>query len=105
MSKPIIMCIPRIENTISSQYIISCFENKNIGRVEKIIELPHKNNETHKRIILHVLLKETENAKIIKNRFSQKQDVKLVYQFPWFWKIVEANNILSPKKQTTTAVK
>jgi hypothetical protein len=98
MTRTTIMCIPRIDTTIPSQYIQSCFENKNIGHIERIIELPHKNNPTQKRIILHVTLQETsENAKIIKERFSQKQDVKLVHNFPWFWKIVEANNIISDR--------
>lgn len=89
-----VMCIPKMDARVSPDYILSWFHKKNIGRVEKLIELPHKNNPTNKRIILHVLMNESsENAKIIKERFSQKQDVKLIHNLPWdFWKIVEANN-------------
>jgi spore maturation protein CgeB len=94
----IVMCIPKIDAYISTEYIISWFGRKNIGTVQKLIELPHKKNPANKRIIIHVSLNDSsENAKIIKERFSQKQDVKLVHNLPWdFWKIVEANNIVYP---------
>lgn len=93
----LVMCIPKIDAYISTDYIISWFSRKNIGTVHKLIELPHKKNTAYKRIIIHVCLNDSsENAKIIKMRFSQKQDVKLVHNMPWdFWKIVEANNIIS----------
>ncbi len=100
----VVMCIPKIDTYISSDYIVSWFERKNIGIIEKLIELPHKNNPANKRIIIHVALNvSSENAKIIKERFSQKQDVKLVHNLPWdFWKIVEANNIVYPNTNTNT---
>jgi len=95
----IVMCIPKINTYTPSEYIISLFERKNIGNIEKMIELPHKKNPENKRIILHVVLNESSNnAKMIRERFSKKMDVKLIHNLPWdFWKIVEANNIITPK--------
>lgn len=92
-SNTMVMCIPKIDALVPVDYIVSWFDKKNIGTIEKVIELPHKKNPANKRIIIHVSLNNSsENAKIIKERFSQKQDVKLVHNMPWdFWKIVEAN--------------
>lgn len=92
----VIMCIPKIKTYISSEYIVSWIEKKKIGTIRKVIELPHKNNPENKRIIIHVVLNnDSENAKIIRDRFSKKQDVKLVHNMPWdFWKIVQAQGNL-----------
>jgi hypothetical protein len=32
-------------------------------------------------------------ANQLRDRFQEKKDVKIMYYFPWFWKIVEANNM------------
>lgn len=95
----VVMCIPKIDTSTTSEYIVSWFDKKNIGNIQRVIELPHKNNPTKKRIILHVSLNmASSNAKIIQDRFAKKQDVKLVHNLPWdFWKIVEANYIVKPR--------
>lgn len=102
VSDIVVLCIPKLEVYISREFIVSCFEEKDIGCIEKIIELPHKNNPLYKRIILHIVLsEESENAKLLRGRFSEKKDVKLVYKFPWYWKVVEANNIRTPQIHAT----
>ena len=93
-----ILCIPRMESIIKSEFIISILEKYNIGTIKKIIELPHKNNPDYKRVIIHIYLPETADTTImIRERFSQKKDIKIIYKFPWYWKMVEANCI--PTKQ------
>ena len=88
-----LLCIPKMEIYIQTDFIRKTIEEKNIGNITRIIELPHKNNPKYKRVIIHVYLDENlQNSKIILDRFSIKKDVKIIYNFPWYWKIVEASN-------------
>jgi hypothetical protein len=93
-----ILCIPRIESTIKIDYIQKTIEKVNIGNIQKIVEIPHRNNPVYKRIIIYIQLNASSpNTKIIESRFCLKQDVKIIHQFPWYWKIVEASFI--PQKK------
>lgn len=88
-----LLCIPKMETYIQTDFIKKTFEKINIGNIIRIIELPHKNNPKYKRVIIHVNLNEkSENTKIILDRFLVKKDVKIFYNMPWYWKIVEASN-------------
>lgn len=92
-NKITLLCIPKMETYIQTDFIRKTIENKNIGNITRIIELPHKNNPNFKRVIIHVYLDEnSQNSKIILDRFSIKKDVKIIYNFPRYWKIVEASN-------------
>ena len=102
-----ILCIPRMETFISTDFIRETIDNHNIGKIKKIIELPHKNNPKFKRVLIHMWLYENSPAaNQLRDRFQEKKDVKIMYYFPWFWKIVEANNMTTvnnnqPQTHTT----
>ena len=97
MTKPVSMCIPRIQSDYSSDFIKNIFHKKNIGNVSKIIEIPYKTDPSLKRVILYVYLNKNETTKIIKERFSKNQDIKIIYDDFWFWKIFPTINM---KKNT-----
>ena len=103
-----ILCIPRVETFISTEFIKETIEQYKLGKIKKVIELLHKNNPKYKRVLIHVWLHENTQASVqTKKRFAEKKDIKLMYQFPWFWKIVEANNIItstSPPPHTTIPI-
>lgn len=85
------ICIPRVEMDIQNEYIKKKME-EHIGSIQRIIEIPHKKNPQYKRVIMHVFLKpNTKKTTYIQERFAQQQDIKIIHQFPWFWKIVEAS--------------
>jgi hypothetical protein len=87
----IMLCIPRMDSFYTNEFIRKVFENKNIGEIKKIIEIPNKSDLQYKRVILYITLKNnSESAIKIKERFSNKKDVKIIYKEPWFWKVVEA---------------
>lgn len=87
------LCIPKMDAYIETDFIKKTFEKINIGNITRIFELPHKNNPKFKRVIIHICLdKNSENSKILLDRFSIKKDVKIFYNTPWYWKIVEASN-------------
>lgn len=87
------ICIPRIETTIQKDFIISTINKLRIGMIEKITEIPLRNDINHKRIIMKIRWNNTENSLIIQNRLQNNQTIKLVYDnTPWYWKIVVAKS-------------
>ncbi len=101
----IILCIPIMDTSIDNEYIHHIFNKLNMN-VEKIIEYINKSNEHLKRVIIH--LKNRENSQppsqtqnqtqpqkknifeYIKNRIDQNKDVKIVHNYPYYWKTVKA---------------
>jgi hypothetical protein len=81
------LCIPRLEVNINKDFIIKTFHNLNIGQIEKIKELPLRNDKNHKRIIMTLRLNNTENSLFMKDRIEKNETVKIVYDMPWYWKI------------------
>lgn len=83
------LCIPRIENSITKDYILKTFNKLKIGSIEQISEIPLHNDTKHKRVIIKVRWSDqSENAQNIMRRLSNKETVKIVHEFPWFWRVV-----------------
>jgi hypothetical protein len=86
------LCIPRIEASITKDYIFNVFSKLKIGYIEKIIEIPLKNDPKHKRIIIKIIWSEINPKSIeIQNRLTNQETIKVVHNMPWYWKIVAAN--------------
>jgi len=81
------ICIPRIDSTIAKSTIVQTFESLNIGNIYRVIEIPFKDSNKYKRIIVKVEWNESEISKHILSRFKEGKNVKVVYdsQLPWFW--------------------
>ena len=87
------LCIPRVENAVSKDYILKTFNKLKIGIIEQISEAPLHNDIKHKRVFIKVRWsEESENAKNIITRLSNKETVKIVHEFPWFWRVVAKNH-------------
>jgi hypothetical protein len=85
------ICIPRMETIITRQTIYEVFKRINIGKIERIVENPLKTDPTHKRIIIKLRWYNTETANKIKTRIENNQPVNIVYEIPWFWRVVLSN--------------
>jgi hypothetical protein len=86
------LCIPRIEASITKDYIFNVFSKLKIGYIEKIIEIPLKNDPKHKRIIIKIIWSEINPKSIdIQKRISNQETIKVVHNMPWYWKVVAAN--------------
>lgn len=85
------LCIPRMENKIIKKEIFNVFKKLNIGYIEKIIELPLKNETEYKRIIIKIKWNNTQQSEKIQSRLHNGEPVYIVYEMPWFWKIVLCN--------------
>ena len=82
------LCIPRLENVITKEYIIDSFNKLKVGRIERINEIPLRNDNNYKRIIIKMKWAQTENAKLMIDKLSNNETVKVVHEFPWYWKVV-----------------
>jgi hypothetical protein len=83
------ICIPRIESTVQKDFIYKTFANLKLGTIEKIIDIPLRNDPTHKRVIIKIHWNTANQKAIIMREFlSTKGSAKLVYDMPWYWKIV-----------------
>lgn len=84
------MCIPQIDTNIKIDFIKQILNNSKIGSVFNINEIPNKDNKKYKRIIFYVKInKNTDASKIIEDRFSNKKNIKVLYEDPLYWKIYE----------------
>ena len=85
------ICIPRMDNEIKREQIYSVFRKLNIGSIEKIIEIPLKNDTEHKRTIIKIKWNDTEESKNVRTRLMNSKPINIVYELPWFWKVVLCN--------------
>ena len=81
------ICIPRIDASIPKSLIVKTFENLKIGNLEGVVEIPFKDSNKYKRIIVKIEWNESEVSKYILSRFQEGKNVKIVYNLPspWFW--------------------
>jgi len=93
MSKNHLLCIPRIEVSVTKEYILGVFIKLKIGYIENIQEIPLYKNKEFKRIIIKINWSETSpTAKNILTRLDNNETIKLVHDMPWFWKIVSTTH-------------
>jgi hypothetical protein len=80
------ICIPRVDINIPKQKIFETICALRIGFIEKIIETPLKHDETGKRVIIKFKTwVHNEISDRIEKRFQDNKDIKIVYNFPWYW--------------------
>ena len=82
------LCIPRIESSVSKDYIYKTLCNLQVGSILNITEIPLKNDPTHKRAIIKINWNRTQTSLDMQKTIKDRGSVKLVYDMPWYWKIV-----------------
>jgi hypothetical protein len=94
------LCIPRVFANISKERVDAVFRKLDIGKVERIdmIERTDDKGQTWKRVFVHLQWNDSELARSARARLLCGNDVKVVYEDPWFWK-VSANR--STREQTS----
>ena len=109
------LCIPRMSVNIRKDLIFKIFCGLKLGYIERITEIPLKTNSTlnkaphYKRIIIKIKWNPTtDEAKYIYTRILNLEPVFIVYDMPWYWKVV-ANKmptciIPPPPYQPTSAI-
>ena len=82
------ICIPLIDSSISKDYIYQTICSLKIGNIEKITEIPLRNDPTHKRIIIKINWNRNLKAINLQKTLATTGSIKVVYDMPWYWKVV-----------------
>ena len=84
------LCIPRVDLHFTKEKIYDIFQKLNFGKLDRV-DVVHKKTlkrEEYKCIFIHFKYwYNNENSEKIKERMLLKNDIKIIYEFPWFWKI------------------
>ncbi len=91
-SKPIIysICIPRVFKNISERRIRAVIYSLNFGFVERVDMVPKKNpgGKDFWRVFVHFSKwNNSEDAYSVKAKLDNDEQVKIVYDNPWYWMI------------------
>jgi len=85
------ICIPRVDANLEINYIKETMNNLNIGYVKKIREIPLKNDNNYKRILMRFKWKENNEQSInLQKQMETLGSLKVVHNMPWYWKLVVA---------------
>ena len=87
------VCIPKVEDTLSSEYIKCIMEKTKMGSIKQYTELAWKNDPRYKRILMRIQVSSTnENIGLWKERLHSGESINIVYNFPRVWKMYLAKN-------------
>jgi hypothetical protein len=88
MDKQISICIPRVDNRFTKEFIQSIFNNCQLGKIDSIDIVPnHKENAKFNRIFVHY---SSMSSEFHLKRLLGGGSLKVVYEGPWFWKCVQS---------------
>jgi hypothetical protein len=86
------ICIPRVEQSLSRDYIYSIFEKLDVGSIDTMTEIPLRNDPTHKRILIRIRWNnKNEASSKLQEQLKTTGSIKLVHDMPWYWKIVSTH--------------
>jgi hypothetical protein len=85
------LCIPRVDISTPSEYIFKKMCKLNWGYIQKIIEIPMRNDPYQKRIIVKLKWNNNQETIEYKEKIKKGESIKVVHSphEPWFWKIVQ----------------
>lgn len=99
-----VLCIPRVHRNINETRIRNIFDELNMGTIERIDIVSKKNDKENKfnRVFIHYHeWNDSENAVIARERLLEGNDIKIIYDEPWFWKISAYREVeRKPNKKT-----
>jgi hypothetical protein len=80
------LCIPYVFNNNTETQIRNVLNELQIGEIKHIDILIRRNKQGHKykRVYIHFYKWFHEEAK---KRILEGKDIKIVYEYPWFWKL------------------
>jgi hypothetical protein len=85
---PPVLCIPRVFDSVSEKEIYTAFNKLNMGIIQKV-KIVNTKNDNFKRVFVHYKTwnEKSETAKQAMERFQSGNDIKIIYNHPWFWKV------------------
>ena len=98
MSSQYSICIPRIEPHITKYIIFNVFRKLFIGRIGKIDIVTNKITKNRRAFIHYKTIYNTEGSREILKSLDNKMSIRVVYDFPNYWKCYKSTT----KKSETT---
>jgi hypothetical protein len=83
------LCIPRVFNTFNESQIRTTFEQLNFGHIDKVVIVRKKNEKFNIAFVYYKKWYDNDNAQRAISRLENNQDIKIVYDMPWFWKVTK----------------
>uniref|UniRef100_A0A6C0JHA7 Uncharacterized protein n=1 Tax=viral metagenome TaxID=1070528 RepID=A0A6C0JHA7_9ZZZZ len=81
-----------MEISIPKTYIYKIISSLDMGKIDRITEIPLRNNSEYKRIIIKFQWNDTEeNSVNLKNQLETFGSLKIVHDMPWYWKVVSTH--------------
>ena len=78
------LCLPKIEKSTTKMQLFNVFNKYKFGNIKKIDLISISQN---KRAFIHYQTwNNNEKNNIIKGYLDDGLDIKIIYEFPWFWK-------------------
>lgn len=88
------ICIPRVFSNITWKRVKECFEDANVGVVERVdmVKKTNDKGEEFKRVFVHMReWSDHPDARELRTKLMSGFEVKMVYDEPWFWKLLKSN--------------
>jgi hypothetical protein len=104
MNTPVlVLCIPRVFDGVSDTDIYNTFNKLNMGIIQKVEIVSNKYN-TFKRGFVYYKTwnNHSETAKQAMERFESGNDIKIIYNHPWFWKVSISNCVGQGRPRNAT---
>ena len=92
-SQPAI-CIPRVFPNITRRRILAIFGKLNLGdvcRIDMVHRVANDGSEFY-RVFVHLAWYEDEHANSARQALLAQEEVKIIYDEPWFWKLRASNS-------------
>jgi len=90
------LCIPRVFKNITRDRIFECFNDLNIGVIDRIdmVHCHSEKGDSYFRVFIHLHWNRSEQACKARARVLSGKEIKIVYDAPWFWKVT-ANRVMN----------
>ena len=86
------LCIPRMDANTTKEEVFKTLKEMKIGFIQKMTEVPHKKDPTQKRLLMRISNSSlNDNFTNFKSKIEEHGSIKLVYNMPWYWKIVPSH--------------
>ena len=97
------ICIPRVFSNITWMRVKSVFEELGLGEVDRVdmVKKENEKGESFKKVFVHFKhWASTPEANQCRQKLISGDQVKIVYDTPWFWKI-SASKVERPEHNNT----
>jgi len=99
------ICIPRVFKNTTRKDLFGVLEKLNIGAVDRIDMISKTNDrgESYYKVFIHFKQwHKNPQAQATRNKLLQGEEIKIVYNAPWFWKCT-ASRVEKPEFRDYTA--